>query len=222
MVGEFWGKGPQRDALHDSGFDALINFDFQEAALREAQPEALYARYAGLLGGRPGYNALSYLSSHDTRLFDRQRLADAAAWLMLAPGAVQIYYGDETARPDGPTPAGDPQQATRSGMNWAGADAALLAHWRKLGRFRHAHVALARGVHRKLADAPYTFSRIDAVSSDRVVVAMAADGAERIAVGDTFAEGSTVRDAYSGRTAVVRDGHVALPAQRWVLLEIAR
>jgi alpha-amylase len=219
MVGEDWGKGPQRDPLHDSGFDALINFDFQNAALRDAQPEKLYARYANLLSGRPGYNALSYLSSHDTELFDRKRLADGAAWLMLAPGGVQIYYGDETRRPPGPAPSSDPQQATRSDMNWGSVDASLLMHWRKLGQFRRAHVALARGAHQKLADKPYTFSRIDAASGDRVVVAMEATDAEHIVVGDVFPEGSTVRDAYSGNSAIVRQGRVQFPTQHWVLLE---
>jgi alpha-amylase len=219
MVGEDWGQGPERDPLHDSGFDALINFDFQNAALKAKHPEELYARYAALLSGRPGYSTLSYLSSHDTQLFDRTRLEDAAAWLMLAPGAVQIYYGDESARPAGPAPAGDPQQATRSDMNWGSVDAPLLAHWRKLGRFRQAHVALARGEHRQLAEAPYTFSRVDTASGDRVVVAMDARGPTTIPVGEVFAEGRTLRDAYTGRTATVRQGQVQLDAQGWVLLE---
>ena len=221
MVGEYWGQGPERSPLHDSGFDALINFEFQEAGAQFAKPEALYARYSQLLSGRPGYSTLSYLSSHDTALFDRTRLEEGGAALMLAPGGVQIFYGDETARPLGPVPDSDPQQATRSDMNWATADAALLSHWRRLGSFRARHVALARGVHRQLADAPYTFSRIDAASGDRVVVAMNAAGQAGIAVGDTFAEGTRLRDAYSGRTAVVKAGRVDLQAERWVLLERA-
>ncbi len=221
MVGEYWGKGPQRDALHASGFDALINFEFQESVLRERQPEALFAAYAGLLAGRPGYTALNYLSSHDTSLFDRGRLEEAGARLMLAPGAVQIFYGDETARPLGPVPNTDPQQATRSDMNWNSVDTRLLAHWRKLGTFRQRHVSLARGVHRQLGDSPYVFSRFDAQTGDRVVVAMEADGATSIPVGEAFPDGTTVRDAYSDRTAVVRGGRVAMPAQRWVLLERA-
>ena len=36
---------------------------------------------------------LSYLSSHDTSLFARRT---AAELLLLAPGAVQIFYGDES------------------------------------------------------------------------------------------------------------------------------
>src|SRR6185369_1341635 len=147
-----------------------------------SKPEALFAGYAKLLAGRPGFSTMSYISSHDTELFDRQRLAEAGTALMLAPGAVQIFYGDESARPPGPVPSSDPQQATRSDMNWGSVDQPLLAHWRKLGSFRARHVALARGAHHMLAEAPYAFSRIDAATDDRVVVALDATGAVEVPV----------------------------------------
>ncbi|HJV95717.1 MAG TPA: alpha-amylase family glycosyl hydrolase, partial [Albitalea sp.] len=154
MVGEFWGLGPERNKLNDFGFDAMINFDFQQHGRQYAKPESLFQSYSKLLSGRPGYSALSYISSHDTELFDRKQLVDAGAALLLAPGAVEIYYGDETARPLGPVPSTDPQQATRSDMNWSSVDAAVLAHWRHLGLFRSRHVALARGAHQMLSDSP--------------------------------------------------------------------
>jgi len=219
MVGEYWGQGPERSPLIGSGFDALINFEFQDLGPQFANPDALFTRYASLLSGRPGYNALSYLSSHDTRLFDRSRLAEGAAALLLAPGAVQIFYGDETARPPGPAPVSDPQQATRSDMNWDQPDTAQLAHWRRLGSFRARHVALARGVHRQLSAAPYVFSRVDAASGDAVVVAMGVDGSVAIPVGGVFGEGEPLRDAYSGQRAAVTDGKVILAASHYVLLE---
>jgi alpha-amylase len=219
MVGEYWGQGPERSPLHDSGFDALLNFDLQKQGSTFTQPEALFASYSRLLSGQPGYNTLSYISSHDTELFDRQRLDLAGAALLLAPGGVQIFYGDESARAAGPAPASDLQQATRSDMNWNSIDTALLAHWRKLGNFRARHVALARGAHQMLADTPYVFSRVDAASGDRVVVAWSVNGPQQLPVGNVFAEGEHLRDAYSDQTAVVRNGRVTIDAQRWVLLE---
>jgi alpha-amylase len=221
MVGESWGQGPERSPLIDAGFDALINFEFQDQAPQFAQPDALYTRYASLLAGRPSWNTLSYVSSHDTRLFDRSRLAQAGAALLLAPGAVQIFYGDETERPPGPAPASDPQQATRSDMNWATPDTAQLAHWRRLGSFRARHVALARGVHRQLSASPYVFSRVDAQTGDAVVVAMAVDGTVTLPVGATFGNGEALRDAYSGQRVEVVDGRVTLAATGYVLLERA-
>jgi alpha-amylase len=137
--------------------------------------------------------------------------------LLLAPGGVQIYYGDESARPPGPAPAADKQQATRSDMNWAQPDAATLEHWRTLGQFRKRHVALARGAHAKLGDAPYTFSRI--AGNDKVVVALGAKGRVTLKVDGAFPDGTALRDAYGGATAKVKGGTVTLtPHARGVVL----
>jgi len=219
MVGEYWGLGAERHKLHDFGFDALINFDFQQHGREFAKPESLYAGYAKLLSGRPGFSTMSYISSHDTELFDRRRLAEAGCALLLAPGAVQIFYGDETGRPPGPVSSSDPQQATRSDMNWSSIDTALLDHWRKLGSFRSRHVALARGAHQMLSDAPYAFSRIDAATDDRVVAAMNVKGAVTLPVGAAFGNGQWLHDAYSDQRVVVMDGKVTLNAAGTVLLE---
>jgi len=226
MTGEFWGQGIDRTKIYDAGFDNMINFDFQERVekavakgLDFAQLDRLYADYGKALARPAGHNVLSYLSSHDTRLFDRARLIDGGTALMLAPGGVQIYYGDESARPVGLSTSGDRQQGTRSDMNWSSVDRDVLDHWRKLGQFRARHVALARGAHAKLADAPYTFSRID--GDDRVVVALGARDKAVVDVAGVFADGSTVREAYSGTTAKVAGGkvEVAAHARGVVLLE---
>jgi len=220
MVGEFWGVGPARSKMLDHGFDAMINFEFQHRDEDFAKPEQLFRGYAKLQAGSPPH-MLNYLSSHDTELFDRARLTEAGAALLLAPGAAQIFYGDETARPDGYEPHTDPQQSTRSDMNWTSIDQKLLDHWRKLGTFRARHAALARGEHQMLQEKPYTFSRVDDANHDRVVVAMNVTGDVAIPVGNVFAEGATVRDAYTGRTAAVSGGKVHLLAERYVLLEAA-
>lgn len=211
MTGEFWGQGIERTKIYDAGFDNMINFDFQEkAGASGAALDRLFSDYSNALAAPATHNVLSYLSSHDTALFDRKKLFDGAAALMLAPGGVQIYYGDETARPAGPFTSGDRQQSTRSDMNWDSADAALLAHWRKLGQFRARHVAIARGTHRKLGDAPYTFARVH--TSDRIVAAVGASGAVKLSVVDVFADGTRLRDAYSGAEATVAAGTVELTA----------
>jgi alpha-amylase len=229
MTGEFWGQGIERTAIYDAGFDNMINFDFQRRAQAVAGPaldtaalDALYVDYARTLAAPARHNVLSYVSSHDTELFDRARLVDAGSVLLLAPGGVQIYYGDETARPAGPVPAGDRQQATRSDMNWDGVDAGVLEHWRTLGSFRARHVALARGVHTRLAEAPYTFSRV--AGDDKVVVVLGASGATRLKVGGLFADGTRLREAYTGASVEVEAGEVAVTphARGVVLLEAAK
>ena len=218
MVGEYWGAGPERHKMANDGFDAMINFDFQEQEDTFAKPEKLFLKYAQLQSGQP-VHMLNYLSSHDTELFPRERLIEGGTALLLAPGGVQIFYGDETARPLGYQPHTDPQQATRSDMNWAKPDEKVLAHWRKLGTFRARHRALATGIHRQLSAAPYTFSRVEPASGDRVVVALGANGDVTLPVTGVFQDGQMLRDAYTGRTANVISGKVSVQAEGTVLLE---
>ena len=235
MTGEVYGHGAAPSDYFEYGFDSLINFQFQneidalfqhvdlDHALSRSlvwhRLDKLYARYALLLADGVT-DTLSYLSSHDTYLFDRGKLRYGAIALLLAPGGVQLFYGDESGRRPGPYTPSDPCQATRSPMNWDTVDADLLQHWRKLGRFRARHVALARGTHRRLGMEPYVFARHDAVSGDRIVVVLGS-GAVRVAVEELFAEGQVLHDAYSGRHAVVCDGHVDLSICDVALLESA-
>jgi alpha-amylase len=224
MTGEDWGQGIERTRHYDIGFDNMINFDFQgRAGASGAALDRVFSDYSRVLAAPATHNVLSYISSHDTRLFDRKKLYDGALALLLAPGGVQIYYGDETARPEGPTAASDLQQGTRSDMNWDVVDAALLAHWRKLGQFRSRHVAVAKGVHRKLADAPYTFARVHP-GGDRIVAAVGASGSVKLPVQGVFDDGTRVRDAYGGALATVAAGSVELTADARgvVLLEAVK
>jgi alpha-amylase len=98
MTGEVFPHDVTRSAYFDHGFDNIINFDFQARAkaLRADDwrgLDALYAEYAGALGapGKAPWNVLSYLSSHDTELYPRDRLIEGGTKLLLAPGGVQIF-----------------------------------------------------------------------------------------------------------------------------------
>jgi alpha-amylase len=243
MVGEYWGHGPENGPLHDAGFDAMLNFEFQGraaaivgasttsgdavepgsgAARKPADLDALFTEYAALSRGQPAH-MLSYLSSHDTELFDRTHLIQGGTALLLAPGGVQIFYGDEVARPPGIAPKGDTPQATRSDMPWDHMNEDVLRHWRLLGRFRARHVAIARGIHTRLAAQPYVFSRVDAAPGghdDRVVVALDVPAGAALPLGAVFAEGQALRDAYSDIRYTVHAGSITIAgASQLVLLE---
>ncbi|MGK5027515.1 alpha-amylase family glycosyl hydrolase [Janthinobacterium sp. RB2R34] len=218
MTGEAWDHGPERSSWHDAGFDSMINFDFQHRAGSNWKTiDGVYRQYARLLGKAPRYDILSYVSSHDTSLFPREQLKHGLSALLLAPGGVQLFYGDESSRPRGKAPAGDEQQATRSDMNWQSPDTAMLAHTRKLGQFRLRHPALARGEHRLVDEAPYAFARL--TDGDRVIALPDAQGEVTLKVGGVFAEGATVRDAYADQTYTVINGAVTINATGTVLLE---
>lgn len=179
MMGEVWGHSPYRSPYADEGFDALINFDMQKkldkgAACFSTMSDT-YANYSKEIQDNPGYTPVSYMSSHDTELFfsrfksfEMQR--DAASALLLSPGTVQVYYGDEVARDIGPY-ADDFHQGTRSDMVWKldKDREALLGHWKTLGQFRQRHPAIGGGVHTDLPqEHGFAFSRT--LDNDAVVV----------------------------------------------------
>ncbi len=226
------GGGQQVD-FFENGFDSLINFSMIPDAKKGY--EALFSSYSkSLAGPLKGYSVLNYLSSHDDgNPFDplRMRPFETANKLLLAPGAAQIYYGDETARLlkiDGAV--GD--ATLRSFMNWEDLSSNaqrsgyrvgdLQYHWTRLGKFRRAHPAVGAGVHTQLQTNPYTFSRVYERGDvrDRVVVALDVpkDKATPITVAGVFNDGQTVRDYYSGKTAVVANGKVNFGAGNTVVL----
>ncbi|MCW8332375.1 alpha-amylase [Vibrio paucivorans] len=179
MMGEVWGHSAYRSRYADDGFDALINFDMQKKLDKGAacfsQMADTYQSYADSIQESPGYTPVSYMSSHDTELFfgrfnSMEMQRNAANALLLSPGAIQVYYGDEIARNVGPY-ADDFHQGTRSDMLWQLDDErkALLNHWQTLGQFRQRHPAIGAGIHTELANTQaYVFSRT--LNDDKVVV----------------------------------------------------
>lgn len=216
-----------------NGFDSMINFSMKTDAVKGYEP--LFADYSAKLNGWGRGSVLNYLSSHDDGApFDKLRAKpfETANKLLLAPGAAQIYYGDETARV---LQAGGAEGDAnlRTPMNWselaknAKRDGYRIAevrkHWSRLGQFRRAHVAIGAGVHEKIADAPYTFKRTYAKGgiNDKVVVAIDAPKGAAIDVGGVFADGARVKDSYSGARGVVSKGKVRFPSSGRVILVAA-
>lgn len=174
MTGEAWGHGVMESSYYRHGFDAMINFDYQEQAAKAADCFAsIDLTWQQMAEKLQSFNVLSYLSSHDTRLF-REGDQRAAELLLLTPGAVQIFYGDESGRPFGPT-GSDPLQGTRSDMNWqdvTGSAAPRVAHWQRLGQFRARHPAIGMGKQTTLSlPQGYGFTR--KAGDDKVMVVWA-------------------------------------------------
>jgi alpha-amylase len=230
MVGEVYGWDPGQGRQYgygDSGvdffahgYDALINFSFKREA--SGSLDSLFTRYSGALhdGALHGVAILNYVSSHDDmQPYDSSRKdpLGAGTRLLLAPGGAQIYYGDELARPLRVAGArGDAN--LRSLMNWgdlrfSDSTRRILAHWRKLGEFRHEHPAVGAGTHRTLQANPLIFSRSLVTDNidDQVLVAMGQPkGPKAIPVFGLYRDGTLLRDAYSGDTVTVAKGAVSL------------
>jgi alpha-amylase len=236
MVGEVYGWEVSQGRHYDfgdrtvdffsRGYDALINFGFKSDT---GSWDSLFTKYSTAInqGELRGVSLLNYLSSHDDGSpYDRERKdpLGAGTRLLLAPGGAQIYYGDELARPLHVSGAeGDAN--LRSFMNWddreRGSTAAVLEHWRKLGRFRRAHPAIGAGVHRMHQAEPYIFSRTleSGGSRDRVLVAMnQGRGEKTVPVFGLFPDGMMLTDAYSGVSGKVRGGSITLETTSGLVL----
>ncbi|SDK24439.1 alpha-amylase [Catalinimonas alkaloidigena] len=230
-AGRAYDYGDRNVDFFDNGFEALINFDFKYDA---KQPyDAFFTKYDTLLhgGALDGVNVLNYLTSHDDgQPFDpdRSQTLETGTRLLLAQGAAQIYYGDESAR-SLQIPGTEGDATLRSFMNWEALRSdttakATFDHFTRLGQFRRAHPAVGAGRHRALQAQPYVFSRRfeEGGYTDDVVVALDLPiGRKTIPVGQAFAEGRPVKDYYSGKTAQVQDGNVTFDTPHPVLLVAA-
>ena len=112
MTGEVYGKalsGPSDNYFTKGKFDSTINFEFSggRGITDVSGVNTTYEKYARNINSSSTYNVLTYISSHDTALCGRDRSTDSynkdkliyqGSALQLLPGAVQIYYGDETGR----------------------------------------------------------------------------------------------------------------------------
>ena len=233
MVGEvyFYGitGGPvyhfgDKDVNYfDYGFDALINFDFKTDATNDY--EFVFHKYDSLLNETyKNISVLSYLSSHDdSQPFDinREKPLKSANMLLLAPGGIQMYYGDETARPLKKEGAvGDAN--LRAFMNWSSIEDSetkkILTHWQKLGQFRKSHPAIGLGAHEMLKSEPYFFGRT--YEDDVVIVGLDLIQDQEITI-QLPTQWSTIEkwyDSYSNQPIIAQNGTLRINTDQSTVL----
>ncbi len=237
MVGEVYGYNINSKRIYDfgdkkvnyfeNGFKGLINFAFPYEA--KMGYEELFSKYSTILNSDlKGNTVMNYISSHDdSNPFDkkREKTMESATKLLLAPGISQTYYGDESARIL--DIAGTQGDATlRSFMNWEDINtnsktAEIELHWQKIGNFRKKHLAIGAGVHKQISSSPYVFSRtfVKEKITDAVVIGLDLNkGQKEISVGAIFKNGTKVKDAYSGKTSVVKNGKIKFDTNNTILL----
>lgn len=213
MTGECYGLGVNLGVdYYDNGFDSMINFSFPKDGATGKALESQYKIFSTINASGATRNILSYISSHDDCIGGRKDLYKAGTSLLLAPGGVQIFYGDETARQEHPEPWGWKDLRFRIDMNWDNMDKDVLAYWSKLANFRKNHLAVGGGIHTKISsdsDKFYAFKREYKKNGnkDTVVCVTQAQGGQTITldVSSAFSEGVELRDAYTGNTAEVSD-----------------
>lgn len=234
MVGEVYGYGISSKQFYhfsdrgvnyfENGFKSLINFEFKYDAKNSY--EEIFSKYSAILNGDlKGKTVMNYLSSHDDGSpFDknREKTLESGTKLLLCPGQSQVYYGDETSRPLN-IEGTEGDASLRSFMNWDDLDpkaglielsaSQTLGHWQKLGKFRQEHPAVGAGIHKMISEKPYFFTRSYHSGNFKDVVLVGLDldaGVKELSVQGIFAEGTVLKDYYSGKSIKVTDGKISL------------
>lgn len=203
--GEYYGTGK---------FDSMINFSYngsQGGGTSSSYPSSSdWDKYLSINTAKKDddnngnlNNVLTYLSSHDTKLCRPSNAIEQGTMFTLLPGGIQIYYGDESSRPQAYLGCGDTDMMTRGDMNWdeiEGSKKAQVAHWGKVGNFRKYNPAVGAGVG---SGTKRTYS--GAAGENKVAIGI--DGAS-VDVSGLFADGTTVYNWYDGTSAKVSGGKV--------------
>ncbi len=229
-AGKYFDFGDKKVNYYEKSFNSLINFDFKWNA-KEWDIEKLFATYSQKLQtDLKGHSVLNYISSHDDgHPFDvkREHTFEGGTKLLLAPGASQMYYGDETGRSlITENAVGDAH--LRSFMNWESLEnketKELLLHFQKLGKFRKNHPSVGAGVHKMISELPYVFKRTYEKENykDEVVVGLNLDeGLKELNVAEVFKDGTVLHEAYSNQQLKVAAGKVKVTSPyNMVLLEL--
>ena len=222
MTGEAWGwDHGDTGYFTQGGFDSMINFAFNgtEGGTGRTPTTGDWEYYANFCNGNGGKQVLNYVSSHDTGLHRPGDQKNVATMLLLCPGGAQIYYGDETSRPnvDG---KGDPGMVTRGDFNWDAVDNDVNKHWQKIGQFRRRNPAVGAGT-QTISDGTYIRKFSENGYSNAVAIKLNTQNGQSytVNVGDAFTEGTRVMDGYNtSSTATVSGGKVTMTASGPVLL----
>lgn len=223
MTGEAWDHtiGSGKDAYFtQGGFDSMINFATCGAgSLTSGKVADTYQGYADSINSQDGFNQLSFISSHDeliTRGDEKTMIYNGSA-LLLTPGGVQIYYGDESNRPAVPGLAfdgyGGSGHSLRSDMNWDSLNKTVLAHWQKVGQFRDNHVAVGAGENTKLTSTNgvafgRTYDKNGVSDKVAAVIGASSNSDVTVDVSSIWKDGQQLMNAYDQSSATVTNGKV--------------
>ena len=208
MTGDFdYADIDYKPDYADAGFSSMVNFWFPKHGDLDGIVYTWQA-YSDSIAAHPGWHPFSYLNNSYHRDTDMSNIADCATTLLLAPGVAQIFYGDENCRKLSDARFNvDSDQAFRSDMDWNDVDAALLSHFRTLGKIRKNHPVIATG--RQITIDAHTCLRYD--DNEKLIIAVAVEDGRKIPVSNHFADGLTLKELYTGQVATVKSGFIAFP-----------
>ena len=188
----------------DAGFTSMVNFYFPKHGDLDAIIYTWQA-YADSLNRYTDWHPFSYLNNSYHRDADMSNMIDCATTLLLAPGAIQIFYGDETGRKLSDAQLNvDSDQAFRSDMDWEDINEEQLLHFQHLGQIRKLHPVIGTG-NQQIIDV-HTCIRYN--SHDTLVIRVLPIDGQAINVRDAFTEGTQVVELYTGQVSTINNGIV--------------
>lgn len=208
MTGDFEGASIDRKSEYaDAGFSSMVNFYFPKRGDLDGIVYTWQA-YADSLAAHDDWHPFSYLNNSYHRDADMSNMIDCATTFLLAPGVVQIFYGDETGRKLSDAIHNvDSNQAFRSDMNWSDIDGQLLAHYRKLGTIRRQNHVIGEGRQRILD----THTALRYNDADSVLIRVMPQSGQPVICYGVFGDGDVVRDLYTGQVSEVKNDCVIFP-----------
>lgn len=191
----------------DAGFGSLVNCSFPKHGDTDAIVYTWQA-YSDSVAAHPGWHPFNYLNNSYHRDAEMANMMDCATTLLLAPGAAQIFYGDETGRKLSDARLNvDSNQAFRSDMDWNDTDSLLLVHFRTLGTIRKTNPAIGLGRQHTIDE--HTCVRV--LDGDTVLIRVRPADGRPINVAGFFHEGDVLEELYSGQEARVAGTAVVFP-----------
>lgn len=208
MTGDLEPSGIEyRPDYAEAGFSSIVNCNFPKRGDLDSIIHT-WQTYSDSMAVYHDWFPFSYLNNSYHREATHENMMDCATTLLLSPGAVQIFYGDETGR--GLSDARfnvDSNQAFRSDMNWENMDSTLLNHFRRLGCIRKSNPVIGNG--RQTTIDKHTCVRSG--SEGTVLIRMRPVDNAPIQVSAIYADGDELTELYSGQTSTVSNGSVTFP-----------
>ena len=194
----------------DAGFSSMVNFYFPKHGDLDNVVYTWQA-YADSVVSHTDWHPFSYLNNSYHRDADEDNMIDCATTLLLAPGAVQIFYGDEAGRKQSDARFNvDSNQAFRSDMNWNKIDKELLSHFRKLGKIRRDNPLIGGGRQKTLDT--HTCIRYSDEGDEMIIIrVLPEEGGGSINVAGAYPDGTILTELYTGAKGTVKNGYVSFP-----------
>lgn len=190
-----------------AGFASMVNFYFPKHGDLDGIV-CTWQAYADSLNTYVNWHPFSYLNNSYHRDADMSNMIDCATTLLLSPGAVQMFYGDESGRKLSDARLNvDSDQAFRSDMDWNDINKEQLQHFQRLGQIRKTNPVIGTGKQHTVD--VHTCVRYN--DSDTVVIRVLPLAGQAICLDNTFAEGTEMVELYTGQVSEVRNGKVLFP-----------